>query len=172
MTEETPEQIMERARGRADDRPYEGEVTPTEAYRLLQELPNARLVDVRTQAERDFVGYPTLGTHVEWETYPGMTDNPDFPDQLKAEVGSDEDQVLIFMCRSGGRSAKAAEAMTQQGYDHCYNLLPGWLEGRRPALGAEVARHDRSGLWPYSAVRRDGRGAAGGRGRSGRAPNL
>jgi len=126
MTEETPEQIMERARGRAGDRPYEGEVTPTEAYRLLEELPNARLVDVRTQAERDFVGYPTVGTYVEWETYPGMTYNPDFPDQLKAEVGSDEDQVLIFMCRSGGRSAKAAEAMTQQGYAHCYNLLQGF----------------------------------------------
>lgn len=134
MSEEAPDQIMERARSRAqaNDRPYEGEVTPTEAYELLRELPNARLVDVRTQAERDFVGYPTVGSHVEWETYPGMTYNPDFPEQLKAEVGGDEDQVLIFMCRSGGRSGKAAEAMTRQGYPHCFNLLQGF-EGDKDA---------------------------------------
>lgn len=128
MSEENPEQILERARQRAQEsnRPFEGEVTPSEAYQLLQGLPNAQLVDVRTQAERDFVGYPTLGTHVEWETYPGMAYNPDFPAQLKDEVGADEDQVLIFMCRSGGRSGKAAEAMTQQGYPHCLNLLQGF----------------------------------------------
>jgi rhodanese-related sulfurtransferase len=128
MSAEDPEQVLERARGRAQDngRPFEGELTPEEARVVLEGLPNAQLVDVRTQAERDFVGYPTLGTHVEWETYPGMAYNPDFPQQLQAEVGGDTDQVLIFMCRSGGRSGKAAEAMTQQGYPHCYNLLQGF----------------------------------------------
>jgi len=128
MSGENPEQILERARQRAQEnqRSFEGEVTPEEAHALLANLPKAQLVDVRTQAERDFVGYPTLGTHVEWETYPGMEYNPDFPAQLKSEVGADEDQVLIFMCRSGGRSAKAAEAMTRQGYPHCYNLMQGF----------------------------------------------
>lgn len=128
MSGEDPEQILERARERAreNSRSFEGEITPSEAYALLEALPNVQLVDVRTQAERDFVGYPTLGTHVEWETYPGMTYNPDFPAQLRAEVGGDEDQVLVFMCRSGGRSGKAAEAMTRQGYPHCFNLLQGF----------------------------------------------
>ncbi|HKJ71175.1 MAG TPA: rhodanese-like domain-containing protein [Gammaproteobacteria bacterium] len=128
MSADSTEQILERARQRARDngRPFEGELTPEEAHALLEGLPNAQLVDVRTQAERDFVGYPALGTHVEWETYPGMAYNPDFPAQLEAEVGGDTDQVLVFMCRSGGRSGKAAEAMTRQGYPHCYNLLQGF----------------------------------------------
>jgi len=125
---EDPQAILEQARKRAQEqgKPYEGELSPAEAYTILKGLPNAQLVDVRTQAERDFVGYPTLGTHVEWETYPGMDYNPDFPAQLEAEVGPDKEQVLIFMCRSGGRSAKAAEAMTNQGYAHCFNLIQGF----------------------------------------------
>ena len=123
-----PQTLLEQGRQRAreQDKPYAGELYPSEAHALLQDLPKAQLVDVRTQAERDFVGYPTLGTHVEWETYPGMDYNPDFPAQLQAEIGSDQEQVLIFMCRSGGRSAKAAEAMTNQGYPHCFNLIQGF----------------------------------------------
>ncbi|HKJ87346.1 MAG TPA: rhodanese-like domain-containing protein, partial [Gammaproteobacteria bacterium] len=113
---------------------FEGELTPEEAFAVLEKLPNAQLVDVRTQAERDFVGYPKLGTHVEWESYPGMDYNPDFPAQIQAEVGNDTEQVLVFMCRSGGRSGKAAEAMTQQGYPHCYNLLQGF-EGDKDERG-------------------------------------
>ena len=141
---EDPETLLEKARQRAQDqgKPYEGELTPGEAYALLEHLPNAQLVDVRTQAERDFVGYPTLGTHVEWETYPGMDYNPDFPAALQQEVGSDTGQVLVFMCRSGGRSAKAAEAMTNQGYPHCFNLIQGF-EGDKDEQG----HRGRQGGW-------------------------
>ncbi len=125
---ETPETILARARerARASQRPFEGELTPTEAYTVLKALPNARLVDVRTQPERDFVGYPTFGAHVEWATYPGMVYNPDFPEELRTAVDSETDPILVFMCRSGKRSEKAAEVMTREGYAHCFNLLQGF----------------------------------------------
>ncbi|HKJ88365.1 MAG TPA: rhodanese-like domain-containing protein, partial [Gammaproteobacteria bacterium] len=102
---EDPQAILERARQRAREsgKGFEGELTPEEAHAILENLPNAQLIDVRTQAERDFVGYPVLGTHVEWETYPGMEYNVDFPEQMRAAVGTDSSQVLVFMCRSGGR---------------------------------------------------------------------
>ena len=132
MPSEAISAILEQARDRAkaEGRGYEGEVTPEEAYRLMQEV-GARLVDVRTQAERDFVGYPGVGEqHVAWETYPGMVVNPDFSDHLRQAVGADAEQYLVFMCRSGGRSANAAEAMTQRGYPHCFNLIGGFEGGK------------------------------------------
>jgi rhodanese-related sulfurtransferase len=131
MASQDTEAILQQARERAEaeGRGFEGEVTPEEAHALIQ-AAGARLVDVRTQAERDFVGYPTIGEHVEWETYPGMEYNPDFPAQLRRAVGDDPEQYLVFMCRSGGRSAKAAEAMTKQGYEHCFNLIGGFEGGK------------------------------------------
>ncbi|KPV39559.1 hypothetical protein AN478_10465 [Thiohalorhabdus denitrificans] len=136
IPDEDPQAILDRARQRAREKgkDFTGEMTPEEAYAVLEKLPNAQLVDVRTQAERDFVGYPALGTHVEWETYPGMEYNPDFPAQLQSEVGTDTSQVLVFMCRSGGRSGKAAEAMARQGYAETYNLLQGF-EGDKDEQG-------------------------------------
>ena len=132
MAEAEVDTLLEEAQQRAREkqRAYEGDLTPAEAYALLRQVPNAQLVDVRTHAEREFVGYPTLGTHVEWETYPGMVYNPDFPEQLRGEVGTDPDQLLLFLCRSGGRSAKAAEAMTRQGYRRCFNVIEGF-EGHK-----------------------------------------
>lgn len=132
MPSESISAILEQARQRAkaEGRGYEGEVTPEEAYRLLQEA-DARLVDVRTQAERDFVGYASVEDHhVPWETYPGMVVNPEFSSQLRQAVGESPEQYLVFMCRSGGRSAKAAEAATQKGYSHCFNLLGGFEGGK------------------------------------------
>lgn len=53
---------------------YAGAVSPVEAFQLLQLDPRARLVDVRTQAELDWVGKPVVGggqyAHIEWVSYP------------------------------------------------------------------------------------------------------
>ncbi|MFA9460394.1 rhodanese-like domain-containing protein [Thiohalorhabdus methylotrophus] len=149
IPDEDPQAILDRAHERAQEagKEYQGELTPEEAYAILEKLPNAQLVDVRTRPERDFVGYPTLGTHVEWETYPGMEYNPDFPGQLQNEVGTDTSQVLVFMCRSGARSGKAAEAMTSQGYAHCYNLIQGF-EGDKDEQG----HRGRKGGWQAAGL--------------------
>jgi len=48
--------ILENARGRGAGQPYAGAVTPQEAFALLQADPRVKLVDVRTNAERDWVG--------------------------------------------------------------------------------------------------------------------
>ena len=39
---------------------YAGDVSPATAWRMLSELPDAILVDVRTAAEWNFVGFPDL----------------------------------------------------------------------------------------------------------------
>jgi len=45
-----------RQRQQADALPYAGAVTPEEGYALLCAAPTVKLIDVRTQAERDWVG--------------------------------------------------------------------------------------------------------------------
>ena len=37
---------------------------------------------------------------------------------------------LLLICRSGGRSAKAAQALAQRGFKHLYNLAGGMLAVR------------------------------------------
>ncbi|UGQ47345.1 rhodanese-like domain-containing protein [Massilia endophytica] len=132
----SPEQILERARARDTSLPYAGAVTPEEAFQLLKSDPAVRLVDVRTNAERDWVGRVILpeAQHaaVQWSTWPGGVPNPDFLSQLAAVAKQDE--VLLFLCRSGVRSRHAARLATENGYTQCYDILEGF-EGDKDAAG-------------------------------------
>lgn len=125
-----------RARGRAANLPYAGAVTPQEAYTLLQADPAVKLVDVRTNAERDWIGKVDIpsGQHaaIEWNGYPGGVQNPHFLTLL--EQAADKDDVLLFLCRSGVRSQHAARLATAHGYRHCFNILEGF-EGNKDAAG-------------------------------------
>jgi rhodanese-related sulfurtransferase len=131
-------EILEAAqqRGQSEQLPYAGAVTPEEAYALLQSDPNVKLVDVRTNAERDWVGHVAIpdAQHiaVEWNLYPGGTPNPDFMQQMAQYA--DKEQVLLFLCRSGVRSRHAAKRATEEGYKHCFDVLDGF-EGDKDKEG-------------------------------------
>ncbi|MCC6916548.1 rhodanese-like domain-containing protein [Nitrosomonas sp.] len=127
-------QILETAQERAEDMGaiYKGALLPSEAYAVLQAIPEARIVDVRCRAELDWVGRVPGAIEVELLTYPGMQPNPGFLDQLTSRI-TDND-VLLFICRSGGRSDQAATIMSQNGFTNCYNILEGF-EGDRDENG-------------------------------------
>ncbi|WP_333842777.1 rhodanese-like domain-containing protein [Pelomicrobium sp.] len=127
-------EILERARARARQMglPYDGALTPAEAYQLMTSDPQARLVDVRTQAELTFVGRIPGAVEIEWQSYPGMQLNPRFPQELERQV--DKNARVMFLCRSGGRSHQAAVLAKQLGYAQCYNVLEGF-EGERDPQG-------------------------------------
>jgi rhodanese-related sulfurtransferase len=121
------------------DKGYAGDVTPDEAWRLLAEDPAVVLVDVRTQPEWVLVGVPDLSrigketAFVSWQSFPAMTENPNFAAELASRNVS-PDQTVLFICRSGNRSAAAARAMTASGFARCYNVLEGFegeLDGAR-----------------------------------------
>lgn len=118
--------ILQTAQQRAKELnlPYEGTLLPTEAYEILQSAPGAKLVDVRSRAELDWVGYVPDSIKIEWATYPGMKPNPNFLAQLEQQV--DKEVLVIFMCRSGVRSHHAATLATKSGYADCYNILEGF----------------------------------------------
>jgi rhodanese-related sulfurtransferase len=123
-------------RGKAGQLPYAGAVTPQEAYALLQTDARVKLVDVRTSAERDWVGRVAIpdAQHaaLQWNVYPGGTPNPDFMLQLVQVAGKDD--ILLFLCRSGVRSRHAAKCATEDGYTQCFDILEGF-EGDKDTEG-------------------------------------
>ncbi len=109
--------------------PYEGALLPAEANTLAQ-AGHARLVDVRTKPELQYVGRVPGSLAVEWQTWPGGKPNPGFLDELAAAVPKDE--PVMFLCRSGVRSDAAAKAATGEGWKAAYNVLEGF-EGDKDA---------------------------------------
>ena len=124
--------LLARSRGEALSRPYQGELTPQEAADVWRLAPGAKLVDVRTRAEWDWVGRVPGAVEIEWNQYPGGTRNPNFITELKRQV--DPEALVLFLCRSGVRSIAAAAAASEAGYNNCYNILEGF-EGDKDANG-------------------------------------
>ncbi|MDB5906318.1 MAG: sulfurtransferase [Massilia sp.] len=134
--------LLATARARGAGQPYAGAVTPREAYELLQSHPGAKLIDVRTDAERAWVGQvalpPARHVGIEWNGWPGGAQNPRFAEQLEEVAGKDD--VLLFLCRSGVRSRHAARLATEHGYANAFDILEGFegdkdSEGHRKQVG-------------------------------------
>jgi rhodanese-related sulfurtransferase len=106
-------------------------VPPKRVWEALKTDPKAQLVDVRTDAEWNFVGLPDLSSTgkqvvpIQWQVYPTMLLNADFADQLK-EAGFASDHHIYFICRSGQRSHAAAQAAQDAGFPHSYNVADGF----------------------------------------------
>jgi rhodanese-related sulfurtransferase len=82
----------------------------------------AQLIDVREPYERDAGRIPGDSAHIEL-------------DRLPAEAESiDRERPVVFYCRTGSRSAMAAEAFAAAGYD-AHNLdggLKAWVADGLP----------------------------------------
>jgi rhodanese-related sulfurtransferase len=123
---------LARERAQAASLPYAGALTPDEANEVWHLAPGAKLVDVRTRAELDWVGRIPGAVEIEWQTYPGNQPNPNFLSQLRHQV--DREALVMFICRSGSRSNAAARAAGEAGYAESYNVLEGF-EGDKDAHG-------------------------------------
>ena len=113
-------------RGKKMGLSYAGALLPAEAHKLMQ--AGAKLVDVRTKPELLYVGKVPGALAVEWQTYPGSRENPEFLAELAAAVP--KDAPVMFICRSGARSHSAADAATRAGWREAYNVLEGF-EGNK-----------------------------------------
>lgn len=111
------------------------DVGVTAVWDRLRNDPGSVLIDVRTRAEWAFVGIPDLtGANkqpvlVEFQTFPDNREDTRFGERLIAslkEMGTQTDAELFFICRSGSRSKRAAQAMIAAGYPHCRNVADGF----------------------------------------------
>jgi len=106
-------------------------VPPRQTWEALQSDPAAQLVDVRTDAEWNFVGVPDLASAgkqvvlIPWQLYPTMEVNAAFADNLK-KAGFTPDHHIHFICRSGVRSLAAAQAARLAGFANVYNVADGF----------------------------------------------
>ena len=110
-------------------------LTASESYDALKTMSDGTILDVRTQAEWNFVGrvtYP-LCAFVEWKEFPQGTINPDFVAQVEAQ-GLGKDCPIFVLCRSGARSLAAAQALREAGYNDLTNISDGF-EGELDAQG-------------------------------------
>jgi len=130
-------------------------VTAEEAAKGLKQDPDAMLIDVRARGEVMFVGQPVSAAKnipfAEFGPYAfdekkgayKMVANPSFAEaveELVEEKGGDKETTIIMMCRSGSRSAAAADLMAKRGYKNVYSMVDGFegdmdKSGRRSLNG-------------------------------------
>ncbi len=122
---------------------YAGNISPRLAWSWVQ-ADTAVLVDVRSDAEREWVGFVPGAVGLAWKQWPGMVPNPDF-DRLLLEHAQ-PGKKLMMLCRSGVRSIAAARRATELGLE-AYNVLEGF-EGDPD----EHAQRGRKGGWRYHGL--------------------
>ncbi len=93
------------------------DVSATEFNQLMNDRPDALLLDVRTPAE------------VQQQVLDGAL-NIDFmqPDFAQQVAGLDKNKTYLVYCRSGNRSGQACQLMAQQGFSDLYNLSGGLIK--------------------------------------------
>jgi sulfur dioxygenase len=119
---------------------YAGDVSPQLAFQWWQS-GTAVLIDVRSDAEREWVGFVPDAVALPWKQWPGMAMNPNFDDGIRSAVAPGKKAVLL--CRSGVRSIAAARRASELGVE-AYNILEGF-EGDPDAN----AHRGRKGGWRY-----------------------
>ena len=107
------------------------DVSPRQVWDALRSDPDARLVDVRTDAEWTYVGMPDLAetgqppVPIPWQVFPAMQANQGFVDDMR-QAGLTPDNKLYFLCRSGVRSQAAAKAAQAAGFPYAFNIADGF----------------------------------------------
>jgi rhodanese-related sulfurtransferase len=99
---------------------------PLAAHVLLQEKPEAMLIDCRTEIEHMYVGHPVGAEHVAWQEAPDWEIDPEFADKVKWLVRNDLSRPVLLICRSGHRSILAGEALEAAGFTQVINVLEGF----------------------------------------------
>lgn len=108
------------------------EINPPQAWEILQDNPDAVLLDVRSRMEYDYVGHVPGAVFVPLKEPPDWRVDTHFVDKVlqalqECRPGRDPRQLTILaLCRSGARSMMAAEALSGQGFNELINVAEGF----------------------------------------------
>lgn len=119
------ERILARAasRGQTASLTYAGEVTPQEAY-LLFSAREAKIIDVRSRFENQYIGRVPGAPLVPWKHWPSGETNVHFLTELQARCETSD--IILFLCRSGIRSHATAKVAAAAGFKLAFNILEGF----------------------------------------------
>ncbi|WP_167670983.1 rhodanese-like domain-containing protein [Allopusillimonas ginsengisoli] len=147
-------------------------LSPQQAWDKIQENPSDTLfIDVRTRAEAVYVGMPEgvdgLVPYVEHDPFWSWDDKrntykvepvqsfvPEVNRRLEDKKLSKNDTVIV-MCRSGTRSALAADRLAEDGYTKVYTIVEGF-EGDKRKSGPDKGQRTMNGWknaglpWTYA----------------------
>lgn len=147
-------------------------LTAKDAYEILKkEADKTLFIDVRTRGEIAYVGMPTVADanipfkftskKYQWHDRAHnfkMTPNPDFVNDVSIKLqqkGLNKNDNIFVMCRSGGRSAKATDALTNAGFSRVFSIIDGF-EGDNVKSGEDKGKRNINGWkngnlpWSYS----------------------
>jgi rhodanese-related sulfurtransferase len=108
------------------------EISPSEAWEILQSKPDTVLLDVRSRMEFEYVGHVADAIFVSLREPPGWNNDPAFVANVISmlkdmQAGKDPKELSILaMCRSGARSMIAAEELTNSGFKNVVNIAEGF----------------------------------------------
>ena len=122
---------------------YAGDIPAPLAWQWVQS-GDAVIVDVRSDAEREWVGYVPGAVALAWKQWPGTALNEHFDEGLMAAIP--DGKKVVLLCRSGVRSVAAAKRATELGLE-AYNILEGF-EGEPDAQG----QRGRLGGWRFQGL--------------------
>ena len=103
------------------------EVTPKQAWKILQDEPDTILLDVRSKVEFDYVGHPVGAVNVPLQEFPDWQNDPAFTEKVTGQLGETGKNVTVLtLCRSGKRSMAAADLLGQAGFRRTINIAQGF----------------------------------------------
>jgi len=103
------------------------EVSPQEASSLMQGDPEFIYLDVRSVPEFE-AGHAARAINIPIMHFTpgvGMSPNPDFTSVVEATLP--KDSKLVIGCKSGVRSARACEILSQMGFTNLANVRGGFV---------------------------------------------
>jgi len=125
-------------------------ISPQKAFEML-ENPSTYLIDVRSIAEYVFTGHPEMAYNIPsrfWsEKEQGLVPNENFLQDINSRF--EKDDTLIFMCRSGGRSLKAAQLVKEAGFKNVFSINEGF-GGEKDAKGLRTINGWKNRQLPYT----------------------
>jgi rhodanese-related sulfurtransferase len=148
-------------------------LSATEAYAASQR-ERVLFIDARTRAEVSFLGMPTVADvnipYMEMDEFHTWDDqkrtyklepNSDFVRAVDGQLtrkGLRRDAKIIVMCRSGDRSARAADLLADSGFSNVWTVVDGF-EGDIAKDGPQAGRRAVNGWknaqlpWSYELVK-------------------
>ncbi len=135
-------------------------LTSRDAHVAVSREPSLLFIDVRTPEEFGLVGHPASidrnipfawlgGAYNPVVGQYGFVRNPKFVSEVESYVsamGGSRDSDVILICRSGSRSAAAADLLARAGFTHVWSVVDGF-EG-----SADKRGHRTIGGWRNEAL--------------------